>query len=243
MKMTSYRESHKEKSVSRNYDQFFSRRVESKIWSLLVKPIVIEALENEKTRGAREYLDFATGTGRILKSARKVFAAPTAIDISENMLQEARARVPDATFHCLDVTRDNTDNIGTFDCVTLFRFIRNAEPELRTSVLNWLHDHMNDGGLLIVNNHGNSASTQSLVARLAFWLPEDAKNQLSRDETFSILESSGFEVEDWKGFRIIPTIFGRPIFGERVQIKLESLMRKIGLERFGGELVVFARRR
>lgn len=241
--MNSYRESHKEKSVSKNYDQFFSRRIESKIWSLLVKPVVTAALEKEKNKGAKEYLDFATGTGRVLKCASQIFDSPTAIDISSNMLKEAKARVPNANFHCLDVTRDNTDSIGSFDCITLFRFIRNAEPELRVSVLNWLHEHMNDDGLLIVNNHGNSTSTQSLVARLAFWLPKEARNQLSRDETFSILESCGFEIEEWKGFRIIPTIYGRPIFGEKLQIKLEILMRKIGMERFGGELLIFARKK
>lgn len=241
--MHSYRESHKEKSVSTNYDRFFSRRIESKIWSLLVKPIVVTALEKEKSKGAEEYLDFATGTGRVLKAATQVFSKASAVDISENMLKEAKNRVPYANFYCLDVTRDNTDHIEKFDCVTLFRFIRNAEPELRVSVLTWLHQHMNDDGLLIVNNHGNSTSTQSLIARLAFWLPQEAKNQLSRSETFLLLESCGFMVEQWKGFRIIPTVFGRPIFGEKIQIKLEVFLRSIGMERFGGELVIFARKK
>lgn len=241
--MNSYRESHKDESVSKNYDQFFSRRIESKIWSLLVKPTVVEALDKEKNKGAKEYLDFATGTGRVLKCASQVFDSPTAVDISSNMLKEAKARVPNANFHCLDVTNDNTAHIGNFDCVTLFRFIRNAEPELRTSVLRWLHEHMNEGGLLIVNNHGNSRSTQSLLARLAFWLPKEAKNQLSKNETFELLENCGFKIEEWKGFKIIPTIFGRSILGDTIQIKLEMLLRTLGMESFGEELVIFARKK
>lgn len=241
--MNSYRESHKEESVSNNYDEFFSRRIESKIWSFLVKPTVIDALVKEKNSGAKDYLDFATGTGRILKSGGQVFDSPTAIDISSNMLKGAKARVPHAIFYCLDVTRDNTDHIGSFDCVTLFRFIRNAEPELRVSILRWLHEHMHEGGLLIVNNHGNRMSIQSLFARLAFWLPKEAKNQLSKNETFRLLESCGFKIEEWKGFKIIPTIFGRSIFGDKIQIKLEILLRRLGMERFGEELVVFARKK
>lgn len=236
----SYRDSHTSEEVSLNYDSKFSYRVDSLIWDVFVKPYVRKNMKIASDNGACSYLDFATGTGRLLKVGQGIFETTTAIDISENMLKEARQRVPQAQLICTDVTRDDTSDIGLFDCVTMFRFLRNAEPDLREAVLKWLAAHIPSGGTLIVNNHGNSTSLQALVARLAFWLPAEAKNLLSEAETYAMLEKAGFSIISCEGFRILPSILGRPFLGSWLQAKLERLCRKLGLGRFGGELVIVA---
>lgn len=230
-------------SISKSYDDKFAYRVDSLIWDHFVKPFVRKTLRDAANGGASRYLDFATGTGRVLKVGHQIFGSSTGIDISANMLEEARRRVPEAVLHCLDVTRDDVPELRKFDCVTMFRFLRNAEPELRSAVLDWLFSHMQPGGTLVVNNHGNSSSLRCLVARLAFWLPDEARNQISRDETYAMLERAGFSVVSCQGFQILPSVFGRPVLGRWLQIKAERLCRKLGLERFGGELVVVARRK
>lgn len=236
----SYRDSHKNEDISQNYDYKFSYRVDSLIWREFVKSYVSANLEKAKEAGASNYMDFASGTGRILKVGHSIFGSSTAIDISENMLKVAHQRVPEAQLFCLDVTRDDTSKIGLFDCVTMFRFLRNAEPALREAVLEWLSRHMPSGGLLIVNNHGNTTSLQGLIAKLAFWLPTEKRNLLSRKETYALLEEAGFSVVSCVGFRVLPSLFGRPVFGHWLQAKLEHACKKLGLGLLGGELVIIA---
>lgn len=242
--LNSYRQSHMEPSVASLYESQFAERVDSLIWDEFVKPWLSDRLQMERDNGARRYLDFACGTGRILKVGHKVFGQAEGMDISESMLTYAKQRVPEAHLRCLDVTRDDSgaNEAGKFDCVTMFRFLRNAEPELRLGVLRWLAEHMNEGAVLVVNNHGNTGSILGLVQRLAFWLPNDARNLLSRQQTFDLLTDAGFAVESWDGYRILPSLFGRPMLGRRLQAWAERCCRRLGLARFGGELVIVARR-
>lgn len=239
----SYRDSHKDSIVSTNYDSFFSSRMDSILWDNFIKELLLKELISEKDKGATNFLDFATGTGRVLKVGNKVFDKISAIDISKNMLIEAKKRVPNAKFYCLDVTRECDDSIGEFDCVTLFRFLKNAEHDLRVAVLEWLFEHMPSNGLLIVNNHGNTFSIKNLIAQFAFWLPKNAKNQLSIRETIHLLDDCGFTVYKYEGFGILPTIYGKPIFGRLLQTKLEYILKGLGLSSLGHELVFFARKK
>ncbi|EZH81607.1 SAM-dependent methlyltransferase [Ectopseudomonas composti] len=231
-------------SVASLYESQFAERVDSLIWDEFVKPWLFERLQTARDNGAQRYLDFACGTGRILKVGHNVFGNAQGIDISESMLSYAKQRVPAAHLHCLDVTRDDNsaNEIGAFDCVTMFRFLRNAEPELRRDVLHWLAKHMNKNALLVVNNHGNTTSMLGFIQKLAFWLPDDERNLLSRQQTFDLLTEAGFSVESWDGYRILPSLFGRPILGRRLQTWAERSCRRLGLARFGGELVIVARR-
>ena len=241
--MNSYRNSHTSFEISSTYDAKFKYRVDSLIWDDFVKPYVRSILKKSAHSKSDKYMDFACGTGRLLKLGNSVFGHASGIDISKNMLSVARKRVPNAKLYCLDVTREDSKEIGEFDCVTMFRFLKNAEPELREEVLRWLYSHMPKGATLIVNNHGNSSSLQGLVTRLAFWLPDELKNLLSRRETQKLLKNAGFDVVSCEGFRILPSLFGRPVFGRWLQSKLERFCRQLNLGRFGGELVFVAIRR
>lgn len=240
--MNSYRESHIRTEVADRYDQFFENRVDSLIWDRFVKPWIHGVLESVKEQGARSYLDFACGTGRILKQGARTFEKPTGIDISENMLATAKMRVPSAILHCLDVTKQDSEHIGRFDCVSMFRFLRNAEPDLRKDVLDWIWRHTKEGGILIVNNHGHSSSISGLIQQLAFWLPPSRRALLSRKQMYRLIEQSGFTVLECRGFQVLPGVFGRPILGRWLQEIAERALLRLGLGRFGYELVVVAQR-
>ena len=156
------------------------------------------------------------------------------------MLAVARTRVPDATLLRVDVTQSPSSDIGYFDCVTLFRFILNAEPALRADALRWLSQHTRHGAVLIVNNHCNAASYSGLLAKAAFWLPKNARNTLSRRQVFQMLGEAGFSVVRCEGFRVLPSVFGRPVLGRWLQAWGERVCKRLGLDRFGAELVVVA---
>lgn len=240
--MTSYRQSHVGKDYGEHYDAKFVNRVDSLVWDNFTKPFVRQELERVAETGAKTYLDFACGTGRLLKVGHTVFGNSVGVDISKDMLAEARRRVPDAKLVCADVTRQEASDLGAFECVTMFRFLRNAEPELRQGVMDWLSRHVAKGGTLIVNDHGNSASVGGLVTRLAFWLTPSARNLRSRRQTVQILRDAGFSIVRCEGFQILPSIFGRPILGRWLQVRAERICRSLGLGRFGMELIIVARR-
>ncbi|WP_348767517.1 class I SAM-dependent methyltransferase [uncultured Salinisphaera sp.] len=240
--MTSYRDSHTGAKVGERYDAEHAVRLDALIWDAFVKPFVRQQLGQAAAAGATCYLDFACGTGRLLKVGHSVFHSSLGIDISQDMLAVATQRVPDAALLRVDVTRDPPADMGPFDCVTMFRFVLNAESELRQQALSWVAAHMSEGGILIVNNHRNSASVSGLLSRMAAWQPTGARNVMSRRHMFKMLENAGFAVVRCEGFRVLPSVWGRPVVGARLQLIGERLCRTLGLSRFGSELVVVARR-
>ncbi|HMM75438.1 MAG TPA: methyltransferase domain-containing protein [Gammaproteobacteria bacterium] len=238
----SYRNSHVGEGKGLWYDATHAEKVDAVIWSSFIKDFVSRAFEEAVARGAKRYLDFACGTGRLLKVGVKYFPAATGIDVSADMLEVARERVPEALFYCVDVTREQDQRIGDFDCVTLFRFLLNAEPSLRNEVLVWLAAHMSTGATLIGNNHMESASISGLVTAFANRWIGRGRNHLSRQDVEAMLSAAGFRVQLWAGFRVLPTVMGKPILGHRLQMAFERLLVGLGLGRFGVEQIFVARR-
>lgn len=239
--MKSYRESHTALGKGKSYDNSNQNKYDSVIWDKFVKPYLRANLKELAAKGSKKYLDFACGTGRILNQGNYYFDDVTGIDISEEMLKEARKRVPDATFHCQDVT--TTDNISQkFDCVTLFRFILNAEPELRKEVLCWLYEHMEDDGVLIFNNHMNLYSVRGLITWISRLFGNKKVNYLTTKQVTDDLTSAGFTITSCKNFWVLPTINGKAILGMKLQTIIERFLFKLGFGCFGSEQVFIARK-
>ena len=115
--------------------------------------------------GAGRYLDFACGTGRITEIVSPLVRESVGVDLSESMLAEARRKCPSARFVRADLTSENVD-IGEFDLATSFRFLGNAEPELRRAALCAIARRVRPHGFLIVNNHRNPRAIGTMFATL-----------------------------------------------------------------------------
>jgi len=217
-------------------------RVDSLIWEVFVREYLLTKLYAAHRTGARRYLDFACGTGRILEVGSSVFSDCLGIDVSEEMLSLAKRRAPAARFVRTDVTKTPGVVNETFDCVTLFRFLLNAEPDLRLDVLRWLSDHMERDAQLIGNIHMNTFSIAGLLSIGGKQLLRRDVNYLSRSQLVSMLSATGFRVDEWKGFRILPTFIGRPPLGRQIHTFAERLGHSAGLGRFGVEQVFVARK-
>jgi hypothetical protein len=81
------------------------------------------------------------------------------------MIQLARSKVPGVSFHLCDLTKEDVE-IGTFDLVTSFRFLGNAQDELRESAMDAIVKRMSPGAYLIVNNHRNPRALYELLHRM-----------------------------------------------------------------------------
>ena len=241
--MDSYRTSHIGEDRGQRYDETHAHKVDALIWDAFIKELVSERMQQCAAAGGRRYLDFACGTGRVLKLGVPHFESCTGIDISEDMMAVARERVPTASFVCADVTAEPDAAQGQFDFVTLFRFLLNAEEPLCLEVLDWLHSRMPPGAILVCNNHMNTFSFRGVLTVLSNGLLGTRHNHLSRRGTRDMLERTGFRVLEISGYRFWPTVKGKPVFGRKLQLALEKLARRLGLGRAGSELVFIAERR
>ncbi|MGI9262427.1 MAG: class I SAM-dependent DNA methyltransferase [Woeseiaceae bacterium] len=240
--MTSYRTSHIGEKRGERYDATHANKVDALIWDAFIKDFVSNRLQACAADGGTRYLDFACGTGRVLKVGSQHFDHCVGVDISDDMLAVARERIPSAEFVCTDVTANQDAVPGEFDCVTLFRFLLNAEESLSLDILAWLAAHMRPGAILVGNVHMNTLSFRGLATLVSNGLFGTSHNHLSRRKTTQMLENSGFRIQAWSGYRILPTVMGKPIFGRKGQIVLEKFSRALGLGALGSELVFVAER-
>ena len=103
-----------------------------------------------------DYLDFACGTGRVLSFMERLVDRSTGVDVSEAMLERAEHRVRSARLVQADITVSTDAVSGPFDLITAFRFVLNAEPELRLAALGRLSNLLRDEhSVLVFNNHIN----------------------------------------------------------------------------------------
>ncbi len=206
-----YRRSHTNPGVSGRYDGLYRRGTAlSFYWERFERPYLMALfarLAAERPDG--RYLDFATGTGRILDVGAEQFRDTTGIDVSEPMLEVAREKRPRATIICADVLTDPVV-LEPFDVITLFRFLVRA-GDLREQVLGWLRGEIREDGVLIVNNHRNAVSLRGMVFRLRRRVHSSDIDReiLSDSEVRAMVHRTGFEVAETYGFGFVPSLHGR----------------------------------
>ncbi len=130
--------------------------------------------------------------------------------------------------------------------VTAFRFFLNAEDTLRRDALSAIHEHLNDGGLLISNVHMNATSPMGLVCRcLNRFQGRVVRSTLSIHAYRQMLASSGFVVERVIGYGFLPRP-GWLLSGlcETLIEPVETICRRVGVPaRFAQNFLVVARKR
>lgn len=106
-------------------------------------------------RKISNHLDFASGTGRIAHFLEKNTKEQYLIDASKKMLDHAKKilDINKSIFINEDFNKINLNK--KFDLITAFRFFPNAEIFLRNEAMKFISEHLDDGGLLIINNHHN----------------------------------------------------------------------------------------
>lgn len=231
----SYRTSHQGRNFGVRYESMLASKMDAAIWDEFGKPHLCGLLQREAAAGRNAYLDFACGTGRITQIGAEFFDHCTAVDISPDMLEFARERVPSARFHCLDVTTQPDGVEGLFDCVTAFRFFANAEPALRDEVAAWISAHMSRGGVLIGNTHSHPWSVLGALNLLSTKVMRRTRRTLSRREMEALLSRHGLTIRRWDGFRVFPTVAGRAPLGNKLQTRLEKVAAALPLGFFGAD--------
>jgi len=186
------------------------------IWQLQ-RPVLEGILKDFRRRhsGPVRLLDFACGTGRVLAALEPLVDSAEGIDISKNMVAVARMRCSKARLVTGDVLAQPALLPDACEIISCFRFVLNAEPELRAGILRRLREVLRPPhGLLLVNVHGNS---HSLRHPAILWRRRRRRvasentmlNEMSTGEAERLLVESGFEIVHRFGFGIMPPMLYR----------------------------------
>jgi SAM-dependent methyltransferase len=218
---SSYADRFQQKDAVTFYDaaEYGTESYATGIWQLQ-RPVLEQVVKDFRAAqsGPVRLLDFACGTGRVLSALEPLVDAADGMDISENMVAVARSRCPKARLLVGDVLA-RPDLLQTnYDLISCFRFVLNAEPELRGRVLRRLRQALRSpGGLLLVNVHGNSRSLRHPAIVWRRWRERAGKNDVMLNEMSPavakrLLAESGFEIVRQFGFGILPpTLYRTPL--------------------------------
>ncbi|KAA1425352.1 class I SAM-dependent methyltransferase [Mumia zhuanghuii] len=172
-----------DEAVARYVDHYGPGTYSSLLWDVERRQL-LDVLARSGQDHPRDYLDFATGTGRVLELIAPRARRAYGIDTSAAMATHARARVPTAEISIRDITLPGTAIERQYDVVTAFRFVLNARRELATAALTALRRRLRDDrSILVFNNHGNVMSHRAVLYPLHHLRATEEPVTLLRDRT------------------------------------------------------------
>ena len=182
----------------------------------------------------KKILDFACGSGRILKDMQILPNEIHGADISKEMLDLAKKNTKIKKLIQIDITRESTNKMkNTYDIITAFRFFLNANISLRNEAFFHLSLLLQKGGVLIFNNHAN---TTSIAGIYKIWVKIKKKN-ICRTMSYRYIKKMadryGFTVKRVYNYGFLPRIFYFG-FGKRVYWKIDNLLAKIPVIKYLG---------
>lgn len=213
-KIVDYRDSHTKKGKGKIYHDSFNIypfRKYSWEWEKLQLEVILKKKINSKC----SILDFACGTGRVLEFLNTHTNNLTGLDLSDAMLEISKNNLPEVELIKADITRDNIlKGKRKFDVITAFRFFLNAQNPLRIEVLNALHPLLEDDGILVFNNHGNTFNLGVFLGRwfLLKNVFRKAENRIYNYHTLSekkikqILDETGYDITGTYHRGVLPVI-------------------------------------
>ena len=205
--MKKYSEAFRSRQDALSYDQveYGENSAGASLWEIekeLIKKIVMDF---RRKMSRLKYLDFACGTGRITCFMRPLVDEATGIDVSPEMLRIADSKSDGIEWICKDITAEQDIVEGKYDVITAFRFMSNAENDLRLAVLRALGERLRDGNsLLLVNTHTNPYSYK--MATIAYhtirecFVAKVHTSYLSKAGLRRLLSEAGFEILSVKGY-------------------------------------------
>lgn len=225
--MSDYRLSHVGSRRGEIYDERFAQNRTAFYWQCYEQPFLLKLLPRLTDSGKTLALDFACGTGRITSILNNYCKRVIGVDVSADMLLQARKALPGTTFVDIDLTSEKLGE-GPFDLITAFRFFLNAQPELRKQVLASLASYLKPEGVLLLNNHLRAQSVNGMLTRLARRAGIFQRNCLADADFEALLQESGFKARKIYTFCRIPGFHRFPPVNPRLWQRLEEMLARIG---------------
>ena len=218
-----YRQSHCQPGKGESYHAAFSKNPYRRMVWEMEQEILVRILEDHLAGRRLLHLDFACGTGRILRFMAGRAAESTGVDVSPAKLAVARRENPAAEIVEADLTRNDVLGTRLFDLITAFRFFPNAQPELRRDVIAVLRRHLSPQGILVFNNHRNPAA---LRPRLAKWIGRRGNPGMGMDEAGKLVAEAGLDIRAVHPLCVFPVAERYPVLPVSWLRRIEDWARR-----------------
>lgn len=137
------------------------------------------------TENLNSVLDLGVGTGRLTKRLYDKGLKITAVDFSQNMLDAAVKKMPDARFIRADLTRGYPTNLNDkFDAIISLYAIHHLTDAQKLDIINNAATHLNANGLFIIGDVAFNTQADRLSAKAA---AKDAWDDMEYYTVFSEL--------------------------------------------------------
>lgn len=190
-------------------------------------------------------LDFACGTGRIAAFMRPQVRSVVGVDISEAMLERARAKVAGVDFIRADILTEPGRAPDQVDIITCFRFVLRASPALREACIGALAAKLrSEDSLLILGIHGNPHSRRALASALNRVMRHRRASlpSFSMRDAARLAAGCGLRIVGAAGFGYCPRTIGERVPRRLFESVEHALCDRPLLWRFGTHLIVVCRR-
>lgn len=201
-----YRHSHKSEEHAHKYEGLVTEgRYYSVLWEWEQKQIK-EIVDSRCKGGAGTALDFACGTGRIVRLLEGRFNKTVGLDISSAMVAQAEKKSRSTEFVVGDATEQADLVSDRFDLIISFRFFLNAQDELRKSVIAFMNSALKSDGVIIFNVHLQESSLQSKLLKLWWSLrKEQSLPTLSIEHMSELLQTHDISIVETRHYGVLPT--------------------------------------
>lgn len=242
MKYKTYKNSHKLKNYGKKYDKVYRRDTYSaRVW-ILEKEILGKIINKYFKTKINNYLDFACGTGRIIGFINKNAINAYGIDISGEMLKEARIKFKKINFILLDIIKNLNKFKQKFNLITSFRFFLNAEDSLKKKILKAISQLIDDNGIFVFNIHGNKNSIRHFAVFFRKLLFKTKVNETSYAEMEKLLNENNLRISEIYGLNFLPFIFIK-FLPKKLWLTIEKSIYKLKfLNNFGIQLIFVSKK-
>jgi len=203
-----YRLSHTAPEKGMAYNKSFSDLPYRRLIWLWEQQVLSTILKEYFQQKPENYLDFATGTGRIIGFFENQVTNAIGLDISASMLAVARQNVKKAKFYQGDITQEDFFSETRFDLITAFRFFLNAQWSLKNEVILKLGECLQNNGYLVFNIHMNRDCLLAKMIRVYCKVRRIpcTTNFMSTSEVESLVKLAGLKIIKTYHYGVIPIL-------------------------------------
>jgi len=210
---------YKERQNAKLYERKRFSSTGGRMVDKIEQDVICDLLKGVSKNG--RVLDLGCGTGRITSElVRLGYKKIVGVDISEEMLAEAKGKMPRVSF--MHSSMFSLPKMESFDACVSVRVIHHLRYAQMGSVFSQVHKALNAGGTFIFDT--NRVVSPNAVTKLANLFGRFSYNQFSDDEAVrDLLEQHGFEVNAMeRRFFIPPSALNA---GRGLSAKLRSMNR------------------
>ncbi len=180
-------------------------------------------------------MDFACGSGRWTQVLENLFNATTGVDVSDKMIELARAKCQKVDFIVTDITSKNVAprlHDMQFDVITAFRFFKNAQQQLREKAVEQIPQYLKPKGYFIFDLHLNTYSFMGILANIInflrlntlFKIDHLTTKTISLCQIRKLFKNSQFKIVDYYGMGLLPGRSNYTILPKNLLRRIESFL-------------------